>query len=41
MVKTVAMAIKMVLAVVGLLLLLAVLFGGETDEDVGVVQIPR
>ncbi|WP_435157563.1 hypothetical protein [Haladaptatus sp. DFWS20] len=39
MVKTVAIAIKTVLAGVGLLFVLAILFGGNIDEDAGVLQI--
>ncbi|WP_423746990.1 hypothetical protein V5735_20365 (plasmid) [Haladaptatus sp. SPP-AMP-3] len=35
--KTVALAIRTVLAVVGLLFVLAVLFGGDIDEDAGVL----
>jgi hypothetical protein len=37
----VAMALRTVLAVVGLLFVLAVLFGGEIDEDAGVLFIPE
>ena len=37
--KTVAMAIKTVLAVVGLLFMLAVLFGGDIEEDASVLLI--
>ncbi|SIR75509.1 hypothetical protein SAMN05421858_3639 [Haladaptatus litoreus] len=36
MVKTLDLAMKTVLAGVGLLFLLAVLFGGDIDEDIGV-----
>jgi hypothetical protein len=37
--KTVAMAIRTVLAGVGLLFVLAVLFGGDINEDAGVLLI--
>ncbi|WP_256388558.1 hypothetical protein [Haladaptatus sp. W1] len=39
--KTVALAIRTVLAVVGLLFVLAILFGGDIDEDAGVFFIPE
>ncbi|WP_256388495.1 hypothetical protein [Haladaptatus sp. W1] len=38
--KPVAMALRTV-AVVGLLFVLAVLFGGDIDEDAGVLLVPE
>ncbi|WP_435156799.1 hypothetical protein [Haladaptatus sp. DFWS20] len=39
--KPVDMALRTVLAVVGLLFVLAILFGGEIDEDAGVLFVPE